>query len=93
MGDLRIVLDFIKDNVTKDNFALKDPGNSGNNLMDTLTSSEREQLSYDIERMLERIDEEEDHLKYYFPENPKFKTKEDNNKTKMPLPPPNLNFG
>ena len=90
---LRIVLDFIKDNVTKENFALKDPGNSGNNLIDTLTNSEREQLSRDIKNMLERIDQEEDHLKYYFPENPKLKTKEDNNKTKMPFPPPNLNFG
>lgn len=90
---LRIVLDFIKDNVTKDNFALYDPGNSGNNLIDTLTNSEREQLSRDIKNMLERIDEDEDYLKYYFPENPKFKSKEDNNKTKMPLPPPNLNFG
>ena len=90
---LRIVLDFIKDNVTKENFALKDPGNSGNNLIDTLTNSEREQLSRDIKNMLERIDEDEDYLKYYFPENPKFKSKEDNNKTKMPLPPPNLNFG
>ena len=90
---LRIVLDFIKDNVIKENFALKDPGNSGNNLIDTLTNSEREQLSRDIKNMLERIDEDEDYLKYYFPENPKFKSKEDNNKTKMPLPPPNLNFG
>ena len=90
---LRIVLDFIKDNVTKENFALKDPGNSGNNLIDTLTNSEREQLSRDIKNMLERIDEDEDYLKDYFPENPKFKNKEDNNKTKMPLPPPNLNFG
>ena len=90
---LRIVLDFIKDNVTKENFALKDPGNSGNNLIDTLTNSEREQLSRDIKNMLERIDEDEDYLEYYFPENPKFKSKEDNNKTKMPLPPPNLNFG
>lgn len=90
---LRIVLDFIKDNVTKDNFALYDPGNSGNNLIDTLTNSEREQLSRDIKNMLERIDEDEDYLKDYFPENPKFKNKEDNNKTKMPLPPPNLNFG
>jgi len=59
----------------------------------TLTNSEREQLSRDIKNMLERIDQEEDHLKYYFPENPKLKTKEDNNKTKMPFPPPNLNFG
>lgn len=90
---LRIVLEFIRDNVTKDNFALKDPGNSGNNLMDTLTNSEREQLSRDIKNMLERIDEDECFLEYYFPENPKFKNKEDDNKTKMPLPPPNLNFG
>ena len=66
---LRIVLDFIKDNVTKENFALKDPGNSGNNLIDTLTNSEREQLSRDIKNMLERIDEDEDYLEYYFPEN------------------------
>lgn len=90
---LKTTLEYIRDNVTKENFALYDPGNSGNNLIDTLTNSEREQLSHDIKNMLERIDEDEDYLKYYFPENPKFKSKEDNNKTKMPLPPPNLNFG
>lgn len=95
---LKIVLEYIKDNVTKDNFTLKDPGNSSNDLIDTLTTYERQQLSDDMKNMLDRIEENDENIKTYFPENPKFK-EEDSNKNKygtngsMPIPPPKLNFG
>ncbi|WP_313578116.1 nucleotidyltransferase [Chishuiella sp.] len=95
---LETVLEYIRDNVTKDGFTLKDPGNSSNNLADTLTSTEKQQLSDDMKNMLERIEDNEENLKTYFPENLKFK-KDDTNDNQygknnsMPIPPPNLNFG
>ncbi len=69
---LESVLEYIRDEVTKDNFTLKDPGNSSNDLIDTLTSSDRNALSEDIKYMLERIEDNDENIKTYFPENPKF---------------------
>lgn len=95
---LKIVLEYIRDNVTNENFTLKDPGNSSNDLTDTLTTYEKQQLSYDMRNMLGRIEENDENLKTYFPENEKFK-EEDSNKngygktSGIPIPPPKLNFG
>lgn len=95
---LKAVLEYIRDNVTKDSFTLKDPGNGSNDLTDTLTSYEKQQLSDDMRNMLDRIEENNENIKTYFPENPKFK-EEDSNKNRysinsgMPIPPPQLNFG
>ena len=69
---LESVLEYIRDEVTKDNFTLKDPGNSSNDLIDTLTSSDRNALSADMKYMLERIEDNDENIKTYFPENPKF---------------------
>lgn len=95
---LKSVLEYIKDNITNDGFTLKDPGNSSNDLADTLTDSEKQQLANDMKNMLDRIEESDENIKTYFPENSKFK-EEDKNKNKystngtMPVPPPKLNFG
>jgi len=95
---LKTVLEFIRDNVSKETFTLKDPGNSSNDLADTLTSFEKQQLSNDMKNMLDRIEENDENIRTYFPENPKFK-EEDSHKAKygtkssMPIPPPKLNFG
>jgi len=72
---LKTVLEYIRDNVDKDNFTLKDPGNNSNDLADTLTSYEKEQLSDDMKNMLDRIERNGEIIKIYFPENPKFKEK------------------
>jgi hypothetical protein len=93
---LKSVSEYIRDNVTKDSFTLKDPGNSSNDLADTLTDNEKQQLSDDMKNMLDRIEENDENIKTYFLENPKFK-EEDENKYNtnggMPMPPPKLNFG
>lgn len=95
---LKAVLEYIRDNVTNDGFSLKDPGNSSNDMADTLTDGEKQQLADDMKNMLDRIDENDENIKIYFPENPKFK-EEDKSKNKyssnggMPVPPPKLNFG
>ena len=93
---LETVLEYIRDNVNKENFTLKAPGNSSNDLADTLTSTEKQQLSDDMKNMLERIEDNDENLKTYFPENSKFKKEETNQYGKtsgMPVPPPKLNFG
>lgn len=94
--NLKAVLEYIRDNVTSDGFTLKDPGNSSNDLADTLTDNEKQQLANDMKNMLDRIEENDENIKIYFPENSKFK-EEDKNKYGtnggMPVPPPKLNFG
>jgi hypothetical protein len=97
---LEIVLKYIRDEVTKDSFTLKDPGNSSNDLIDSLTESERETLSYDMKIMLERIEDNDENIKTYFPENAKFveEVKTDNkyeNKGNgfYSAPPKNERFG
>ncbi len=95
---LKAVLEYIKDNVTKETFTLKDPGNSSNDLADTLTDTEKQNLSNDMKNMLDRIEENEENIRTYFPENTKFK-EEDNKNNRyqtnggMPVPPPKINFG
>ncbi len=94
---LKIVLEYIRDNVTNDSFKLTDPGNSANDLMDTLETYQRQNLSNDMKNMLDRIDENDENIKSYFPENQKFKIEDKNNgygkNNGMPIPPPKLNFG
>lgn len=97
---LKYVLEFIRDEVIKDSFTLKDPGNSSNDLVDTLTQSERQILSTDMKNMLDRIAEKDENIKTYFPENPKFieeEKSESKYETKKILPfsvpPPKTNFG
>jgi hypothetical protein len=78
---LEAVLEYIRDEVTKDAFTLKDPGNSNNDLIDTLTSFDRQNLSDDMKLILERIEDNDENIKTYFPENQKFvEEEEDENK-------------
>lgn len=77
---LEAVLGYIRDEVTKDAFTLKDPGNSNNDLIDTLTSFDRQNLSDDMKLILDRIEDNDENIKTYFPENQKFVEKEDENK-------------
>lgn len=81
---LETVLEYIRDEVTKDAFTLKDPGNSNNDLIDTLTSFDRQNLSDDMKLILERIEDNDENIKTYFPENQKFveeeEEEEDDNK-------------
>jgi len=80
---LETVLEYIRDEVTGESFSLKDPGNSSNDLIDTLTVSERQTLSNDMKNMLERIEDNDENIKTYFPENPKFiEEEESDNKYK-----------
>lgn len=76
---LKAVMEYIKDHVTKENFTLKDPGNSGNDVADTLEKYQKQNLSNKMKNMLDRINDNEDHLKSYFPINTDFEEDKSNN--------------
>lgn len=63
-GKLKIVMEFIRDKV-KD-ISLPDPGNSTNEVANTLTDVEKSALSDDMKYMIERIEENSDNIKTYF---------------------------
>lgn len=89
---LKSVLEYIRDNVKT--ATLTDPGNSGNNVSDTLTVLEKSNLSDDMKFMIERIEENSDHIKTYFKINEKHPCEEnegDKYKVKkegVSVPPP-----
>jgi len=66
---LKTVMEYIRDNVKT--IALPDPGNSNNDLADTLTDAEKTMLSNDMKNMIERIEENSDNIKLYFKINEK----------------------
>lgn len=97
---LKTVMTYIKDNVTQEGFTLKDPGNSGNNVIDTLESYERQALSNKIDIIIENIENHEDNIKIYFPTNKDFEEKVSQEgygiKTataSTSIPPDNTRFG
>lgn len=90
---LKTVMEYIKDNVKS--ISLPDPGNSNNNVADTLTDYDKEVLSSDMKYMVERIEEDSDYIKSYFKINEKFpcEQKKDENKYSVKqeaisIPPP-----
>lgn len=69
---LRSVIEYIRDNVANDGFTLKDPGNSSNNVADTLKSWEKEALKNKMELMISNIENNTEAIKVYFPINENF---------------------
>lgn len=95
---LESVMQYIRDEVTKEAFSLKDPGNGSNDLIDTLTIYDRQTLSDDMKLILQRIEDNSENIKTYFPENSKFVEEEENKyATKgaglYSTPPKNERFG
>jgi len=66
---LREVLEFIRDEVKT--VSLPDPGNTSNEVADTLTDYEKIALSDNMKYLLERVEENSDNIKIYFPVNEK----------------------
>jgi len=95
---LKTVMEYIKDNVKT--VALPDPGNSNNNVADSMTESDKNSLSFDMNNMILQIDGNSDFIKSYFPVNSKFPCEEEEkgsasygvNKNAPSIPPP-LRFG
>ena len=72
---LKYVIEYIKDNVDKENFSLKDPGNLNNNVTATLNENEKYSLVTKMNNILNRIEDNEENIKSYFPVNDEFKIK------------------
>lgn len=89
---LRSVLVFIKDNI--ESISLPDPGNTNNEVADTLTDYEKQSLSSDFAYLIERTNESSDLIKLYFPINEKFPPEETygSNGNSFSVPPP-VKFG
>ncbi|MGN6638022.1 MAG: nucleotidyltransferase [Mucilaginibacter sp.] len=86
---LKTILEFIRDNVKT--ISLPDPGNSNNEVADTMTDYDKMILSDDMRNMIARIEENSDHIKMYFPVNDKFSSdngnKYDSRKAAASIPP------
>ncbi|WP_246054091.1 nucleotidyltransferase family protein [Antarcticibacterium flavum] len=98
---LKAVMEYIRDNVEKEDFKLIDPGNSNNNVIDTLEDWERRNLSARMGTILDRVEENAENLKSYFPVNEEFENKELGNSSygikgstvAASIPPTNQRFG
>ena len=73
------------------------PENTNNNVVDTLTDSERQSLSDEMSMILRNIDSDENFIKIYFPENAVFKESKGGgykiSEDRTPIPPRNERFG
>ncbi|WP_315823500.1 hypothetical protein [Paraflavitalea speifideaquila] len=72
---LKAVLEYIRDNVKE--VSLPDPGNSNNDVADTLTDSDKSELSQDMKYMVENIEANSDSIKLYFIPNSEFPCEEE----------------
>ncbi len=70
---LKKVIEYMRDNI--ETVSLTDPGNSANNVAGTLSDKEKTALKDYLKEMLEKIEKDDTILKYYFPENPKYASK------------------
>jgi len=97
---IKKVMEYIRDNVENDGFTLNDPGNSGNNVIDTLDSDQRTNLSNSMDRIIKNVEDYEDNIKIYFKLNEEF-DEDDINKgyglktasVAASTPPNNTRFG
>jgi hypothetical protein len=91
---LKTVLEYIRDNVKE--VSLPDPGNSNNDVADTLTDFDKSELSGDMKYMIENIVANSDNLKLYFVINSEFPCEEEKSSqnrygekaTGISIPPP-----
>lgn len=74
---LKSVMEYIRDNVTKDGFTLKDPGNNNNNVADSLDIIGKSNLSSRMSTIINNIENNSENIKTYFPINEEFKEEED----------------
>lgn len=74
---LKIVMEYIRDNIGS--ISLPDPGNSGNDVADSMSDIDKSFTSNDMDNMIKSIEQNPDHIKLYFPLNDKFPIEEAKN--------------
>jgi len=67
---LEMVMEYIRDRV--ETISLLDPANSNNIVSDTMTAAEKSNFARDMELILNRIEDDEENIKIYFPINEKY---------------------
>lgn len=67
---LKMVMEFIKDEV--ETITLKDPANSNNIVSNTMTNTEKTNFAEDMKIILDRIADNDENIKIYFPVNDKY---------------------
>jgi len=75
---LKHVMSYINQNVNNDGFQLIDPGNSNNNVLSSMSPTQRILLANDMKTIIDNVSTEHKNATYYFPINDKFKSKDDN---------------
>lgn len=78
---LKIVLEYISDEVIKDDFTLIDPGNSNNDISRNLSSYQKQSLKNDFDSILSDIDNKDENLQNHFRENDEYKEEEKANES------------
>ncbi|WGE57971.1 nucleotidyltransferase [Actinobacillus equuli] len=68
----KTVLNYIIDNIERENFTLKDPGNGNNDLVLSLDDTKKTNLVSQLKFMLEKIESNEKQIEFYLPLNEKF---------------------
>lgn len=74
---LKSVMTYIKDNVSKEDFTLIDPGNSNNDVMTSLDTWAKSNLANRMETIINRIEDNSENIKTYFPLNEEFDSDDD----------------
>ena len=69
-GRLEMTMEFIRDNIKT--ISLKDPGNSNNNVAESLTERQRKKFAKEMKRALKQISKDADKLEFYFKVNPSY---------------------
>ncbi|STY79820.1 nucleotidyltransferase domain-containing protein [Moraxella catarrhalis] len=97
----KTVLNYVIDNIQSENFTLKDPGNSNNNLALSLDDTKKTILVSQLKSMLVQIESNEKQIEFYLPLNEKFaeNNKEENkayglkSSALVSIPPVSQRFG
>ena len=101
-GKLKAVMQYIHDNVAEEGFTLIDPGNSNNNVVETLETWERDNLSSKMKTIINNIENNGDNIKLYFPTNSQYEENDTSNSggygikgatVATSIPPNNQRFG
>lgn len=95
---LKSVLIYMRDNVTKESFSLIDPGNTSNDLIKLLSSQDRLRFQSLVKNMIDRIEENNSNTSFYFPVNEEFIEEKDvkyetKDGKEFSAPKPNQRYG
>lgn len=100
---LKSVMEYLKENISKENFKLIDPGNSNNNILSSIESWEKTNLANKLGLIIDRIEDNSENIKTYFPINDDFKGDDENKSSNSQyglkngvvpsIPPTNQRFG